>query len=53
MEILAQQTDEYLKKYQDRLRIKNYRLMTHLLEILRGFIVAASEMLSKSRKDEP
>jgi len=52
MEVLAQQTDEYLKKYQDKLKIKNYRLMTHLIEILRGFVGAASQMLSQSRKDE-
>lgn len=52
MEVLAQQIDEYLKKYQEKLKIKNYRLMTHLLEIMRGFVGAISEMLPQYRKGE-
>jgi hypothetical protein len=38
--LLAQQIDEYSKKFQERLKISNYKLLIHFLEILRALITA-------------
>jgi hypothetical protein len=35
---LAQQIDEYAKKYYERLKVANHKLLVHFLEILRTFV---------------
>ena len=47
--VLTQQIDEYLKKYGERLKIANTKLLIHLLEILRAVIVTSERL----RKDNP
>lgn len=38
MVALAQQIDEYAKKYYERLKIANHKILVHFLEILRSFV---------------
>ena len=47
--VLTQQIDEYLKKYGERLKIANTKLLIHLLEILRAVIVTSERL----RKENP
>lgn len=36
--MFSQQIDEFAKTYENRLKISNYKLLIHLLEILRALV---------------
>lgn len=50
MILLCQQIDEYLKKYSEKMKISNYKILVHFLEIIRSMIVVMENYQAKCSK---
>lgn len=51
---MAQQVDQYTKQYGEKMKISNYKLLLHFLDILRAFTAAIHKMkeVSKSKDQD-
>ena len=50
LEGVAQRVDEYLQKYKDRMKVKNYNLLCHFWDVIRA-LRQASRFYENERKN--